>query len=77
MVGGWMEIEAGSKDCSVQSRKGAVVYVVMQIGSYPFCDTSVKTYKLLRPCITELDPFLKKPENKFLLLLLSNYGHRF
>ena len=23
----------------------------------------VKTFKLLRPCITELDQFLKKPEN--------------
>ena len=37
----------------------------------------VKTFKLLRPGITELDPFLKKPEYNFLLLLLSNYGRRF
>ena len=40
-------------------------------------DPGVKTFKLLQPCITELDPFLKKPENNFLLLLLSNYCRRF
>ena len=37
----------------------------------------VKTFKLLWQCITELDPFLKKPENNVLLLLLKNYNPRF
>ena len=37
----------------------------------------VKTFKLRWPCLTELDPFLKKPKNNFLLVLLLNFGHRF
>ena len=38
--------------------------------------TGIKTFKLLRPCIMELDPFFEEAKNYFLLLLLSNYGRR-
>ena len=31
----------------------------------------VKTFKLLQPCIKELEPFLKKSENKFVLLFVG------
>ena len=40
-----------------------MLYILIK--NWVFCtpNDGVKTFKLLRPCIAELDAFLKKPEN--------------
>ena len=53
-----------------------MLYILIRIWVLRTPNAGVKTFKFLRPCIAELDAFLKKPENNVIpkSWLIQNAG---